>query len=88
MRENRSHLSNEARSAVTALAPFAGAILPALEGPLFVPIAALGGLTGGDYTIDHSAAVLMMSGKGHLADIIGHDDPDAAALAKLKALAG
>ena len=43
---------------------------------------------GGDYTIDHSAAVLLMNGEGRLADIIGHDDPDATALAKLKALVG
>ena len=43
---------------------------------------------GGDYTIDHSAAVLLMNGDGHLADIIGHDDPDDTALAKLKALVG
>lgn len=43
---------------------------------------------GGDYTVDHSSAVLLMDGQGRLADIIGHDDPDPAALAKLKALAG
>lgn len=46
MQENRSHLSDEARGAVAALAftLMAGAILPAFEGLLFVPIAALSGL--------------------------------------------
>lgn len=43
---------------------------------------------GGDYTVDHSSAVLLMDGSGHLADIISHDEPEATALAKLKALAG
>ena len=46
MQENRSHLSDEARGAVAALAfaLMAGAILPAFEGLLFVPIAALSAL--------------------------------------------
>ena len=43
---------------------------------------------GGDYTIDHSSAVLLMDGQGRNADIISHDEPEAAALAKLKALVG
>jgi protein SCO1/2 len=42
----------------------------------------------GDYTVDHSSAVLLMDGKGRLADIISHDDPDPAALTKLKTLVG
>ena len=46
MQENRSHLSDEARGAVASLAfaLMAGAILPAFEGLLFVPIAALSAL--------------------------------------------
>lgn len=43
---------------------------------------------GGDYTVDHSSAVLLMNGQGRLADIISHDEPEAEALAKLKALVG
>lgn len=43
---------------------------------------------GGDYTVDHSTAVLLMDGKGRFADIISHDEPDPSALAKLKALVG
>lgn len=42
---------------------------------------------GGDYTVDHSSAVLLMNGQGRLADIISHDEPEAEALEKLKRLA-
>jgi protein SCO1/2 len=41
---------------------------------------------GGDYTIDHSAAILLMDGQGHMVDVITHDDPEPDALAKLKRL--
>ena len=41
---------------------------------------------GGDYTIDHSAAILLMDAQAHLVDVITHDDPQPGALAKLKKL--
>jgi len=41
----------------------------------------------GDYLVDHSAATLLFDGRGQLADIISPDQPDAEALAKLRALA-
>lgn len=43
---------------------------------------------GGDYTVDHSTAVLLMDGEGRFADLISHEEPDPGALAKLKALVG
>lgn len=43
---------------------------------------------GGDYTIDHSAAILLMDARAHMVDAITHDDPQADALAKLKTLVG
>lgn len=43
---------------------------------------------GGDYTIDHTATIFLMTGKGELAGTIDHDESDAAALAKLRRLIG
>lgn len=43
-------------------------------------------LDGGDYTIDHSAAIYLMNRDGHFASAITHDDDDAAALAELRKL--
>ncbi|MBA3880209.1 MAG: SCO family protein [Sphingobium sp.] len=43
-------------------------------------------LDGGDYTIDHSAAIYLMDRDGHFASAIAHDDDDAAALAELRKL--
>ena len=42
----------------------------------------------GDYLIDHSAATLLFDGQGHFSDIITPDQPDADALARLRALVG
>ena len=42
----------------------------------------------GDYTVDHSTAVLLMDGAGRFAALISHDEPDPSALATLKALVG
>lgn len=54
MQENRSNLSEEARSAVAALALalMAAAILPAFEGLLFVPVSALGALAGLTFALE------------------------------------
>jgi len=41
---------------------------------------------GGDYTIDHSAAILLMDPTAHLVDAITHDEPQASALDKLRRL--
>lgn len=59
MQENRSHLSDEARSAVAALAValMAAAILPAFQGLLFVPVCALGGLAALTFALEHHARV-------------------------------
>lgn len=43
---------------------------------------------GGDYTIDHTATIFLMTDKGELAGTIDHDESDAAALAKLRRLIG
>lgn len=43
-------------------------------------------LDGGDYTIDHSAAIYLMDRDGHFASAITHDDDEAAALAELRKL--
>jgi protein SCO1/2 len=43
---------------------------------------------GGDYLVDHSAAILLMDGSARHFDIIGHNEPDPSALAKLKRLIG
>ena len=43
---------------------------------------------GGDYLVDHSAAILLMDGNARLFDIIDHNEPDPSALAKLKRLVG
>ena len=41
---------------------------------------------GGDYLVDHSAAILLMDRQAQLADIIDHNEPDPSALEKLKRL--
>ncbi|GHD04005.1 SCO family protein [Novosphingobium pokkalii] len=41
---------------------------------------------GGDYTIDHTAAIYLMDRHGQFANLITYDEPDDSALAKLKAL--
>lgn len=41
---------------------------------------------GGDYTIDHTAAIYLMDRQGGFANLINYDEPDDSALAKLKAL--
>lgn len=58
MQENRSHLSEEARSAVAALALalMAAAILPAFEGLLFVPVCALGALALLTFALERHAS--------------------------------
>ncbi|NBC37171.1 SCO family protein [Novosphingobium sp. FSY-8] len=43
---------------------------------------------GGDYTIDHTAAIYLMDARGGFQNMIGHDESDDAALAKLKQLVG
>jgi protein SCO1/2 len=43
---------------------------------------------GGDYTIDHTASIYLMDAKGGFQNMIGHDESDDAALAKLKQLVG
>jgi len=43
---------------------------------------------GGDYTIDHTAAVYLMRGDGHFETLIDHNESDDASLAKLKQLLG
>lgn len=43
---------------------------------------------GGDYTIDHTAAIYLMDAKGGFQNMIGYDEGDDAALAKLKQLVG
>ncbi|MFM5953321.1 MAG: SCO family protein [Novosphingobium sp.] len=43
---------------------------------------------GGDYLVDHSAAILLMDSSARLFDIIDHNEPDPSALAKLKRLIG
>ena len=41
---------------------------------------------GGDYTIDHTAAIYLMTAKGEFSGTIDHQESDATALAKLKRL--
>ncbi len=41
---------------------------------------------GGDYTIDHTAAIYLMTAKGEFSGTIDHQESDAAALEKLKRL--
>jgi len=41
---------------------------------------------GGGYTMDHSTTVYLMDRQGHLADIIGYQEPSADAIAKLRRL--
>ena len=41
---------------------------------------------GGDYTIDHTAAIYLMTAKGELSGTIDHQESDATALEKLKRL--
>ncbi|WDF70943.1 SCO family protein [Novosphingobium sp. KACC 22771] len=43
---------------------------------------------GGDYTIDHTASIYLMDARGGFQNMIGHDESDDAALAKLKQLVG
>lgn len=77
MQENRSTLSSEARSAVTALALalIAGAILPAFEGLLFVPIAALGGLAMLTFALERHARMAPASETLELVgDLVRHRD--------------
>ena len=77
MQENRSYLSSEARSAVTALALalIAGAILPAFEGLLVVPIAALGGLAMLTFALERHAHMAPASETLELVgDLMRHRD--------------
>lgn len=41
---------------------------------------------GGDYTIDHTAAITLMTAKGEFSGLIDHQESDATALEKLKHL--
>ena len=41
---------------------------------------------GGDYLVDHSAAILLMDRQAQLVDILDHNEPDPSALEKLKRL--
>jgi protein SCO1/2 len=43
-------------------------------------------LPGGGYTMDHSAAIYVMDRKGAFSSILTYDEPDAKALASLRAL--
>lgn len=43
---------------------------------------------GGDYTIDHTASIYLMDARGGFQTMIGHDENDDSALAKLKQLVG
>ena len=43
-------------------------------------------LPGGDYTVDHTAAVYLMTAKGEFSGTIDHHEADQTALAKLKLL--
>ncbi|AXU20494.1 SCO family protein [Novosphingobium sp. THN1] len=43
---------------------------------------------GGDYTIDHTAAIYLMTARGEFSGTIDAHEPDATALAKLKRLIG
>ena len=43
-------------------------------------------LAGGGYTMDHSAAIYILDRKGAFSSILTYDEPDAKALAALKAL--
>ena len=43
---------------------------------------------GGDYTIDHTAAVYLMGADGQFRTFLDHDETDEASLAKLKQLVG
>ncbi len=43
---------------------------------------------GGDYTIDHTAAIYLMTARGEFSSTINAHEPDATALAKLKRLIG
>ncbi|MCA3255505.1 MAG: SCO family protein [Alphaproteobacteria bacterium] len=43
-------------------------------------------LPGGDYTIDHTATIYLMTATGRFAGTIAYDEPDATALQKLRRL--
>lgn len=43
---------------------------------------------GGDYTVDHTAAIYLMDAEGRFADTINFQEPQADSLAKLKRLVG
>lgn len=43
-------------------------------------------LAGGSYTMDHSSLVYLMDAKGQLAGLISYDEPEAKAVAALRAL--
>ena len=43
---------------------------------------------GGDYTIDHTAAIYLMTARGEFAGTIDHQESDQTALAKLRRLIG
>lgn len=43
-------------------------------------------LAGGDYTMDHTAAIYMMDSKGKFVGIMGYQEPEATARAKLRRL--
>ena len=43
---------------------------------------------GGDYTMDHTAAVFLLNAKGQLVDTIGHNEPDPQAIAKMRKALG
>lgn len=79
MQENRSHLSEDARSAVAALALalMAAAILPAFEGLLFVPVCALGALAVLTFALERHArsqpASETLEVTGHMVRHIGSD---------------
>ena len=44
-------------------------------------------LEGGDYTMDHTASVLLLNGKGEFAGTIAYGEKPETAVAKLKRLA-
>jgi protein SCO1/2 len=43
---------------------------------------------GGDYTMDHTAAVFLLNARGELVDTIGHNEPDPQAIAKMRKALG
>ena len=43
-------------------------------------------LEGGDYTMDHTATVFMMNGKGRFLGIIGYQEPETTVRAKIRRL--